>query len=101
MAAFGQLVPKAGGRQHLATIIVDPVVRRRGHGEAFVRALLAHAAAQCSVISLNVDEQNVAAITLYQRLGFADAPRPSDEPQSLGSRYMIRYGTRRNPLSDR
>ena len=101
MVAFGQLVLKPGGRKHLATIIVNPALRRRGHGEAIVGALLAQAGAQCPIISLNVDEQNLAAISLYQRLGFVDAPRPPDEPLSRGSRYMIRHGTGQDSRSDR
>jgi ribosomal protein S18 acetylase RimI-like enzyme len=72
VVGFGQIVLKPAGRKHLGRIIVDPTVRRRGYGEAFVRALLAKAA-PCSVISLNVDKQNMPAISLYQRLGFVDA----------------------------
>jgi ribosomal protein S18 acetylase RimI-like enzyme len=88
IAAFGQVVKKADGRAHLGSIIVDPLLRRRGHGEQFVRALLVQAHARSPLISLNVDAQNSAAISLYQRLGFADALRPPDEPLSPGSRYM-------------
>jgi len=88
VAAFGQVFKKAAGRVHLASIIVDPALRRRGHGERFLHVLLKHARAQAPRISLNVDEQNETAISLYRRLGFADAVRPADQSISAGSRYM-------------
>jgi ribosomal protein S18 acetylase RimI-like enzyme len=88
IAAFGQVVKKGDGRAHLGSIIVDPSLRRLGHGEQFVRALLTQAYARSPRISLNVDEQNSAAISIYKRLGFTDALRPPDEPLSPGSRYM-------------
>lgn len=91
ITAFGQLVPKSAGRLHLARVIVNPATRRWGHGEAFLRALLVQAAAACcSRVSLIVDEQNLPAISLYQRLGFLDASCPSDQPPPLRSRYMER-----------
>ena len=41
-------------------------------------------------VSLNVDESNVLAASLYVTLGFRDVPRPADELESAGTRYMER-----------
>lgn len=86
LIAFGQIVDKPDGRQHLARIIVNPLVRRSGHGEAFVRELLIIASTKR--VSLNVSEGNSGALALYRKLGFVDAMRPPDEPASRDSRYM-------------
>jgi ribosomal protein S18 acetylase RimI-like enzyme len=89
LVAFGQILKKNSSRCHLARLIVKPSVRRRGHGETLVRALLDRARLEdCERISLNVDALNVQAIPLYLKLGFRDAPRPTDEPTVAGTRYM-------------
>ena len=89
LVAFGQLLKKSSGRGHLARLIVNPSVRKRGYGETLVRALRDRAHLEgCERISLNVDASNVAAVALYSKLGFMDAPRPSDEPAATGTRYM-------------
>jgi ribosomal protein S18 acetylase RimI-like enzyme len=91
LVAFGQFLKKNSSRCHLARLIVNPSVRRRGHGETLVRALLDRARLEdCDRISLNVDASNVQAISLYLKLGFMDAPRPADEPTVAGTRYMER-----------
>ena len=83
LCAFGQVVPKPGGRRHLARLIVVPGARRAGHGRALashlVRAALAHVP---PVVSLNVAADNAAAIGLYHSLGFREAERPRDEAPS-------------------
>jgi len=89
MVAFGQVVLKPAGRKHLARIIVDPTMRRRGHGEAFVRVLLAQATEQCSVISLNVDEQNAVQFHFINVLGSLMHRIHQMSPRSSGSRYMV------------
>jgi ribosomal protein S18 acetylase RimI-like enzyme len=48
----------------------------RSHRESFER------------VSLNVDASNQPAVSLYLKLGFVDAARPPDEPESPGTRYM-------------
>jgi [ribosomal protein S18]-alanine N-acetyltransferase len=89
VVAFGQIVPKAARRAHLARLIVAPVQRGCGIGRKLVLALLDTARARGNAIaSLNVDRANVPAIRLYERVGFAEAPRPEDEPDPQGSRYM-------------
>lgn len=86
LIAFGQIVEKPDDRRHLARIIVNPLVRRRGHGEAFVRELLKNASS--TRVSLNVAKRNSSAVALYRKLGFAEAVRPPDESASANSHYM-------------
>lgn len=94
LVAFGQIVPKALRRAHLARIIVSPSVRGCGHGERLMRSLIDEAHRQSHLrVSLNVDHANVPAIGLYSKLGFLEAERPADEPDAHGSRYM-ELGTR-------
>lgn len=89
LVAFGQLVRKNAGRGHLARLIVNPSVRGRGHGRRLVRALLERARLEpFERASLNVDASNLPAVSLYLKLGFRDATRPPDEPESVGTRYM-------------
>ena len=89
LVAFGQLISKQSRRGHLARLIVNPSLRGKGHGEALVRGLLEKARAEAfEPASLNVDESNLRAVTLYLKLGFQDAMRPPDEPESSGTRYM-------------
>ena len=89
LVAFGQIVPKALRRAHLARIIVAPTVRGRGHGERLIRSLIDEARRQAHLrISLNVDRANGPAIALYSKVGFLEVPRPADEPDAYGSRYM-------------
>ncbi len=89
LIAFGQLITKSSKRGHLARLIVNPSWRGKGYGEMLVRALLDEARrASFERVSLNVDVENVTAASLYAKLGFRDWKRPSDEPESSGSRYM-------------
>jgi ribosomal protein S18 acetylase RimI-like enzyme len=89
LVAFGQIVPKARRRAHLARIIVAPEARRLGHGERLIRMLVDEARRHAHLrVSLNVDRGNAAAIALYSKLGFREADRPADEPDAHGSRYM-------------
>ena len=58
----------------ITNIATHPSARRRGLGEAVVRALLCGGeAAGLSFFSLEVRESNVAAISLYEKLGFVRA----------------------------
>ncbi len=89
IVGFGQIVPKAGGRAHLARLIVSPTHRRQGLGATLVRGLLDRARVDGHAVgSLNVDPANETAIRLYERLGFKKASRPIDEPDPYGSIYM-------------
>lgn len=89
LVAFGQLVRKTARRGHLARLIVDPARRGKGHGEELARSLIDRARQEgFERISLNVDVTNEAAISLYLKVGFADAARPVDEPETSSARYM-------------
>ena len=84
VAAFGQLVPKPGGRFHIARMIVAPDHRAEGLGRRLTEHLLATAVeTEASVLSLNVFADNYRAIALYRSLGFSETDRPADEPESL------------------
>jgi ribosomal protein S18 acetylase RimI-like enzyme len=67
-------VPIPPGTLHLEFLAVDPAMRGHGVGSSLLDALAAHA---CSTnagrLQLHVDEQNMDAIRLYQRHGFATA----------------------------
>jgi ribosomal protein S18 acetylase RimI-like enzyme len=91
LVAFGQLLRKDASRGHLARLIVSPAHRGAGFGERLVRALLEKARAESFArVSLNVNSDNLPAVSLYLKLGFRDAPRPSGEPDWHNSRYMER-----------
>ena len=84
--AFGQVLDKPQNRQHLATFIVSPMHRGRGHGRTLLRELLHRATADR--VSLNVNDNNSVAISLYAAAGFTVAERPQDQQASPRSRYM-------------
>jgi ribosomal protein S18 acetylase RimI-like enzyme len=89
LVGFGQIFPRADGRQHLAHLIVEPNFRGRGLGRQLTKRLLELALAKSPMlVSLNVSVANLTAISLYQSLGFRSANRPSSEPDSA-SQYMV------------
>jgi GNAT superfamily N-acetyltransferase len=89
LIAFGQLIPKNSQRGHLATLIVAPSCRHRGCGTVLVRGLLDTAReAKLERVSLYVDQANAAAIALYSKLGFHDAPASGGDRVFTGSVYM-------------
>jgi ribosomal protein S18 acetylase RimI-like enzyme len=91
LAAFGQALPRAPGRAHLARVIVRPDARRHGLGRALVEALLSRAGeARLSRATLNVYSDNAAATTLYSDLGFERVERPPGESLSPGTWFMQR-----------
>jgi ribosomal protein S18 acetylase RimI-like enzyme len=91
LAAFGQALPKAPCRSHLARVIVRPDVRGQGIGTTLVEALLSRAAeAGATVATLNVYRDNLAAAALYAGLGFVRAERPSGEHLSRDTWFMQR-----------
>ena len=61
---------------HITNIAVHPDYRRRGLGDAIVKALLRHAkSAHLDSVSLEVRVSNTAAIVLYKRNGFSEVGR--------------------------
>jgi ribosomal protein S18 acetylase RimI-like enzyme len=64
------------GTMHLAQVVVDPQLRRRGAAASLVRRALASAAdAGFERATLMVDSRNAAARQLYARLGFVEGER--------------------------
>lgn len=89
LAAFGQVFDRGGGRAHLARIAVNPALRGKGYGRIFVQALIDRARAEgFGRVSLNVNDQNPAAIALYQKLGFQKATRPEGQAPWPSASYM-------------
>lgn len=87
--AFGQLIDKGNSRVHLAKIIVNPESRSTGIGKKLVMALINKARDKSfSVIGLNVNPENYVAISMYKKLGFQFAERPTTLTPSPGSLYM-------------
>ena len=69
-------------------IAVEPAFRRRGVGFALMRALLGAAAAEGRTrLMLSVDPANVAAVMLYQRVGFTRLE--TDDPAAGTSWIMV------------
>ncbi|NIJ42190.1 ribosomal-protein-alanine N-acetyltransferase [Parvibaculum indicum] len=70
------LVRFGGGEAEIITIAVDPDYRRQGLGRALMNRAGAEALARgAEAVFLEVAEDNVAAIALYERLGFAAVGR--------------------------
>jgi ribosomal protein S18 acetylase RimI-like enzyme len=60
----------------LYSVLTAPVARMRGLGSALCRCMIARAAAEGARHAyLQVDADNAAARSIYQRLGFSDAYR--------------------------
>lgn len=85
IAQEGQEVLGSGGMQfaagefYITNIAVHPDHRRQGVGRALLRALVDFAAGQKGeFVSLEVRPSNLAAIGLYQSMGFVQAGRRRD-----------------------
>ncbi len=66
----------AGGEAEILTVAVDPALRRVGHGRALVAEAVRRAAGEgAQALFLEVAQDNVAAIALYESAGFAAAGR--------------------------
>jgi ribosomal-protein-alanine N-acetyltransferase len=62
------------GELHITTIAVRPEYRRRGHARSLIGAALA-ACPNASHVHLEVRPNNVAALALYESLGFSKTGR--------------------------
>ncbi len=91
LAAFGQLLLGFPRRAHLARVIVRPDARGRGLGRELVAGLLERARTEGrSLATLSVYPGNVAAVRLYEVLGFLRAEPPAGKPATPDSWYMTR-----------
>ncbi len=64
------------GEVHLLSLAVEAEMRRRGIGQLMLDELLAEARAEnASLVTLEVDESNVAARALYASRGFEEVRR--------------------------
>ncbi|WP_151526245.1 GNAT family N-acetyltransferase [Serinicoccus kebangsaanensis] len=75
MVAVGALHELGSGMPHLAGIVVRPQRRGQGIGAMLTEALTARAVEEAGVATLSVFSDNVGAIRLYERLGYATAHR--------------------------
>ena len=73
--AVGGLHELASGMPHVAGMVVRPDARGRGVGGLLTRELTARAVEEAGVSTLSVFSDNVGAVALYQRLGYAVAHR--------------------------
>ena len=75
VAAYGGMICAVDEGQ-ITNIAVLPDYRRRGMGDALVRALLRYAKDEkLATVTLEVRASNVAAISLYRRHGFSEVGR--------------------------
>jgi ribosomal protein S18 acetylase RimI-like enzyme len=81
LLALGQIRMFENKRGHLSRIVVNPEFRGKGIGRIFCLELINKASElKCKTISLNVDEANKVARSLYKKLGFIV---PSIQPEGL------------------
>lgn len=88
LLALGQIRIFENRRGHLSRIIVNPEYRGKGIGREFCLELINKARElKCKTVSLNVDDDNEIARSLYKKLGFTV---PSPQPGRLrdGIVYM-------------
>lgn len=81
LAAFGQSYERAG-RGHLARIVSNPALRRRGAGRQLIRMIMAALEGRHDYdeYSLFVYRDNVAAYQCYLSSGFVVRDYPADAP---------------------
>ena len=73
VAAYGGMIAVLDEGQ-ITNIATHPEYRRRGLGQSVLHALVEYATETgLNIISLEVRESNVAAISLYEKLGFLTA----------------------------
>lgn len=76
---FGQTLQREAHAIHLARIILAPETRGKGYGRVLCEALMKTAIAQHqpAKFTLNVYQDNAAAVSLYRSLGFVMADQHS------------------------
>ena len=90
LLAFGQYYERIG-RCHLGRLVVSPEHRGHGIGRWLIAALVERGAAElgASESSLFVAAENVSAVALYRKLGFAETTYPENAPNFAPYLYMV------------
>lgn len=90
LLGLGQILFKNEDRIHLARIIVHPDRRNQGFGFILCQLLMVEAQKRYGEtgFSLNVYAQNMSALRLYKKLGFASSRVPEDVETDTDCLYM-------------
>jgi len=97
LAAFGQSYER-DGRGHLARLVANPGLRRKGAGRQLIRMIMAALATSKAYdeYSLFVYRDNTPAYQCYRSLGFSVVEYPDDAPMSDKCFFLTRKATRRD-----
>jgi ribosomal protein S18 acetylase RimI-like enzyme len=98
LAAFGQSYDRHG-RGHLARLIANPDMRRRGAGSRLIELIIASLEARHAFdeYSLFVYRHNIPAYECYLSLGFAVTDYPEDAAMADRCYFLTRPAPPRNP----
>jgi len=93
LAAFGQAYERAG-RGHLARLIANPAMRRRGAGRQLIRMIIAALEERHGYeeYSLFVYRDNIPACRCYLGLGFVVSDYPPDALMADRCYFLTRRG---------
>ena len=96
LAAFGQSYAR-DGRGHLARLVSNPAMRRRGVGKQLIRMLMTalETTHEFDEHSLFVYRDNVPAYQCYLSLGFVIDDYPAEAPMREKCYFLTRKTTRR------
>ena len=96
LAAFGQSYNR-DGRGHLARLVSNPALRRRGAGKQLIRMVITalETAYDFDECSLFVYRDNVPAYRCYLSLGFVVHDYPEEAPMPDKCYFLTRKATRR------
>ncbi len=97
LAAFGQSYER-NGRGHLARLVSNPSLRRRGVGKQLIRMIILVLAAKhdYAEYSLFVYRDNAPAYRCYRSLGFVVRDYPDDAPMPDQCYFLTMKRRRRN-----
>ena len=98
LAAFGQSYDRYG-RGHLARLIANPDMRRRGAGSRLIELIIASLEAHEAFdeYSLFVYRHNIPAYECYLSSGFAVTDYPEDAPMADKCYFLTRPAPNRKP----